>query len=128
LYAIWPINVQNIKKQMLCYEGGVQVLHFAKRPPYVKVDPRRNIGHNTVSKFMVNLMTLTGVPNPIKGRAGNNGIQRDAIGNLVRNGCGEAIRKVAATHESANIQAVYTDITQEMIDGKSGAQMLDSVI
>jgi hypothetical protein len=72
-------------------------------------------------------MALTGVPNPRKGRAGNNGIRRDDIGNLVRNGCGEAIRKVAARHESADMQAVYTDITQDMIDGKYGAQMLDSV-
>jgi hypothetical protein len=31
---------------------------------------------------MVNLMTLTGVPNTIKGRVGMNGIRRDTIGNL----------------------------------------------
>jgi hypothetical protein len=71
-------------------------------------------------------MALTDVPSPRKGRAGSNGIKRDAIGNLMHNGCGEAIRKVAARHESVAMQAVYTDITQEMIDGKYGAQMLDS--
>jgi hypothetical protein len=44
----------------------------------------------------------------------------------VRNGCGEHIRKVAARHKSADVQAVYTDITQYMIDGKYAAKMLDS--
>jgi hypothetical protein len=93
---------------------------------YSKVDPKRNTGHNTVSKFAKNFMTITGVPNARKGRVGNNGLRRDGISNLAKHKVNEAIQKTTSRHESVDIQEVYTYITQDMIDEKYRTEMLNS--
>jgi hypothetical protein len=93
---------------MFCYEGGkdFKVMMISQHVPYMKLDPKRNIGRNTASKFAKNLMTLTGVPNPRNGKVCNAGICRDGIGHLVKHKVGEAVQKSTAHHEPADIQAV----------------------
>jgi hypothetical protein len=110
---------------MFCYEGGYQVMMIAQHTPNIKVDPKRNIGHNTV-KFVNNLMTLIGVPNLRKGRVGNNGIRRDGIGNLVKHKVGESVQKTTARRESVDMQGVHTHIKQEVINGNNSVQMLNN--
>jgi hypothetical protein len=61
---------------------------IAQGMPHIKVDPKRNIVHNTVLKFAKNLMQLTGDTNPRKDRVGNNIICRDGIGNLAKHKVG----------------------------------------
>jgi hypothetical protein len=115
---------------MYCYEGGNDFKSriIIQGTPYITVDPNRHIGHNKISKFTIDLMKLTGCPDPRKGKPGNNGLRRDAIRNLVEAKCGAAIRQASCRHGSEDMQVCYTDITPEIIDGKYSAQMLDSVV
>jgi hypothetical protein len=120
---------ENVSREF-CYMGNSKAFIIEMDEagtPRIKVDCRKQIGHNPMGKSIKELANQTGVPMPTKRQMGAHFLRCRALTGLKEHGVCDFKTRLTFCHESDEAHLMYPESELKMHDQKYAAQMLNGM-